>query len=183
MRNKKVVIIGSGLGGLSCGVILARNGFDVTVFEKSSQIGGCLQCFSRRGAKFETGMHFIGSAAKGQTLSNLMDYLEITKDIQLSQLDKTGYDVIALGGDTFKFANGRERFIAQMSEYFPKQRENIIRYYDLIEKVASASSLHSLDLIETDTVINAQYQMQSINAVLDELITDPLLAKVLVGNL
>lgn len=183
MRNKKVVIIGSGLGGLSCGVILARNGFDVTVFEKSSQIGGCLQCFSRRGAKFETGMHFIGSAAKGQTLSNLMDYLEITKDIQLSQLDKTGYDVIALGGDTFKFANGREQFIAQMSEYFPKQRENIIRYYDLIEKVASASSLHSLDLIETDTVINAQYQMQSINAVLDELITDPLLAKVLVGNL
>ena len=96
MHNKKVVIIGSGLGGLSCGVILAKNGFDVAVLEKSAQIGGCLQCFSRHGAKFETGMHFIGSAEKGQTLSVLMDYLEINKDIRLSQLDTTGYDVISI---------------------------------------------------------------------------------------
>ena len=29
--KKRCVIIGSGLGGLSCGVILARNGYDVTV--------------------------------------------------------------------------------------------------------------------------------------------------------
>lgn len=67
---KRVIIIGSGLGGLSCGVILAKNGYHVTLLEQSQQIGGCLQCFYRHGAKFETGMHFIGSAAEGQTLSN-----------------------------------------------------------------------------------------------------------------
>lgn len=183
MHNKKVVIIGSGLGGLSCGVILAKNGFDVTVLEKSAQIGGCLQCFSRHGAKFETGMHFIGSAEKGQTLSVLMDYLEINKDIRLSQLDTTGYDVISLCGETFKFANGRDQFISQMVEYFPHQRENIINYYNLVEMVSNASSLHSLNYIEADTVINTRYQMQSVNTVLDEVITDPLLAKVLVGTL
>lgn len=60
---KKCIIIGSGLGGLSCGVILARNGYDVSILEQHYQIGGCLQCFSRKGVKFETGMHFIGSAA------------------------------------------------------------------------------------------------------------------------
>lgn len=183
MHRKKVVIIGSGLGGLSCGVILAKNGYEVTVLEKAAQIGGCLQCFSRHGAKFETGMHFIGSAAKGQTLSRLMDYLEISKDIQLSQLDPMGYDVVALGGDTFKFANGREQFIAQMAEYFPRQRENIAKYYDLVEEVAGASSLHSLKYAESDAVINTKYQLLPINAVIEELITDPLLAKVLVGNL
>ena len=61
-QQKKVIIIGSGLGGLSCGTILAKNGYAVTVLEQGVQVGGCLQCFSRRGAKFETGMHFIGSA-------------------------------------------------------------------------------------------------------------------------
>jgi len=66
--TKKCVIIGSGLGGLSSGVILAKNGYDVTVLEKHFQIGGCLQCFCRDGVKFETGMHFIGSADKGQTM-------------------------------------------------------------------------------------------------------------------
>ena len=61
-ENTKVIIIGSGLGGLSSGVILAKNGYDVTILEKGAQIGGCLQCFTRHGAKFETGMHFIGRA-------------------------------------------------------------------------------------------------------------------------
>ena len=57
---KKCIIIGSGLGGLSTSVILAKNGYDVTILEQASQIGGCLQCFQRDGVKFETGMHFIG---------------------------------------------------------------------------------------------------------------------------
>ena len=47
-QQKKVIIIGSGLGGLSCGAILAKNGYDVTVLEQGVQVGGCLQCFSRR---------------------------------------------------------------------------------------------------------------------------------------
>ena len=50
MQQKKVVVIGSGLGGLSTGVILAKNGYQVTVLEQGQQIGGCLQCFSRYGA-------------------------------------------------------------------------------------------------------------------------------------
>ena len=69
MSKQRVIIIGSGMGGLSCGVILAKNGYEVTVLEQGVQIGGCLQCFSRRGARFETGMHFIGSASEGQTLA------------------------------------------------------------------------------------------------------------------
>ncbi len=71
----KVIVIGSGLGGLSCGYILQKNGYDVTVLEQGMQIGGCLQCFTRKGVKFETGMHFIGSAAEGQTMNKVMRYL------------------------------------------------------------------------------------------------------------
>jgi all-trans-retinol 13,14-reductase len=114
MSKKKIVIIGSGLGGLSTAVILAKNGYEVTVLEQGSQIGGCLQCFVRRGAKFETGMHFIGSADAGQTLDSLMKYLEIKDSIGLSRLDTMGYDVVSLMGDKFKFANGKENFISQM---------------------------------------------------------------------
>ena len=182
-QQKKVIIIGSGLGGLSCGAILAKNGYDVTVLEQGVQVGGCLQCFSRRGAKFETGMHFIGSAAHGQTLDKLMRYLEIDKTVTLSQLDPQGYDVVALGGKKYAFANGREAFLKQMTEYFPSQHDNLVRYYDLIEEIANASSLHSLKYADSDSPLNMEYQLRSINAVIEEVITDPLLAKVLVGNL
>ena len=180
---KRVVIIGSGLGGLSCGVILARKGFDVTVLEQGTQVGGCLQCFTRRGGKFETGMHFIGSASEGQTLDRLLSFLEVRQDITLSQLNPTGYDIVSLCGQHFRFANGREEFINQMSGYFPKQRDALERYFDLVDKVASASSMHSLNHVETDVAVNLEFQMRTINEVIDSVITDPLLAKVLVGNL
>jgi all-trans-retinol 13,14-reductase len=179
----KVVIIGSGLGGLSCGVTLAKNGYEVTVLEQGAQIGGCLQCFSRNGARFETGMHFVGSASEGQTLDRLMHYLEIRDHVRLSQLDPEGYEVIALNGKQYRYVNGREGFIDQMATYFPHQRDNLVRYFDLIEKVAGASSLHSLKYAESDIAVNTEYQLRSINNVLDEVITDPELAKVLVGNL
>ena len=171
------------MGGLSCGVILAKNGYEVTVLEQGVQIGGCLQCFSRRGARFETGMHFIGSASEGQTLDKLLQYLEVKKDIQLSELAKNGYDVVCLDGVRYKFANGREAFVDQMAGYFPHQRQQLNQYFDLIEKVSGASSLHSLKHAESDAAINTEFQLRSINEVLDSVITDPLLAKVLVGSL
>lgn len=182
-EKKKVVIIGSGLGGLSCGIILLKNGYDVTVLEQSNQVGGCLQCFKRRGAKFETGMHFIGSAADGQTMNKLLRYLEVYDDIKLSPLDAEGYDVVALCGKRYKFPVGKENFIRQMSEYFPRQSHNIRKYYETVEMIANASSLHSLKYAETDSHVAMEYNMRSIDDVMAELIDDPLLADVLVGNL
>ena len=183
LERKKVVIIGSGLGGLSCGVILQKNGYDVTVLEQSTQIGGCLQCFSRKGAKFETGMHFIGSAADGQTMNKLMRYLEIYDDVKLSPLDADRYDVVNLGGREYKFACGKEAFIRQMTEYFPDQEANLRRYYDTVEMIANASSLHSLKYAEQDNSTATEFHLRSLDDVMQQLISNPTLAKVLVGNL
>lgn len=182
-EHKNVVVIGSGLGGLACAVILAKNGYHVTVLEQAAQIGGCLQCFTRKGVKFETGMHFIGSAAHGQTLDKMMHYLEIDKDVHLSPLDPQGYDVISLGEKIYRIPNGRDAFLHQMTKYFPDQKDNLINYFDLIENIANASSLHSLKKAETDSMINAEYQLRSINDVMDKLFTNSTLANVLVGNL
>ena len=63
-----VIIIGSGLGGLQCGYMLAKKGFKVCVLEKNYQIGGCLQSFRRNGYTFDTGFHHVGSLGKGESL-------------------------------------------------------------------------------------------------------------------
>ena len=57
MEKDKVIVIGAGLGGLECGYILAKNGFDVTVLEQDGQTGGCLQTFVRGRALFDTGLN------------------------------------------------------------------------------------------------------------------------------
>ena len=113
---KKCVIIGSGLGGLSCGSILSKNGYEVTVLEQGDQPGGCLQCFRRGKAVFETGMHYIGSAASGQTLNTLLRYLDVEPEIRLSRLDPKGYDVISLMGQHYSLANG--------TKHLPKSSHN-----------------------------------------------------------
>ena len=51
-----VIIIGSGLGGLECGYILARHGRRVLLLEQGAQPGGCLQSYRRREQAFDTGL-------------------------------------------------------------------------------------------------------------------------------
>jgi len=155
----------------------------VTVLEKHFQIGGCLQCFSRDGVKFETGMHFIGSADKGQTMDMMFKYLEVDNDVALSRLDKTGYDIVSFGGKRYRFANGRNNFINQMLAYFPDSEHDLNSYCDIIEKVSAASSLHSLEHTQTDEAINNEYLLRSIDDVLNETIHNEELRNVLVGNL
>lgn len=181
--KQKAIIIGSGLGGLSTAVVLAKNGYDVTVLEQQAQAGGCLQCFTRQGAMFETGMHYVGSAAPGQTLDRLLRYLEVRDSIELQQLDPTGYDVIGLSGEQFRFATGREAFIDTLAARFPSERDGLNRYYDLIESVANASSLHSLRHAERTDMVDSESQLRAVDNVVASVIRDPLLEKVLVGNL
>ncbi len=171
------------MGGLASGAILARNGYKVTVLEQNAQVGGCLQCFSRKGVVFETGMHFIGSADKGQILHSLLHYLGIYDKLQLSRLDTAGYDVVSLAGSRFAYANGREPFIEQLSSYFPGQSDNLNRYFDAVGKVAAASSVESFKASGSNYAINTEYQLRSADDVLDEIFDNALLKSVLMGTL
>lgn len=180
--GKKCVIIGSGLGGLSTGVILARHGYRVTVLEQGRRIGGCLQCFERRGVRFETGMHFIGSALPGQTLYRLMRYLGIA-DIPLSPLDTTGYDIIRLGDSEFRYANGTDAFVDTLATQFPAERDNLHRYMEIVGQVAAMSSLHTLDPEAHEFNLDSHYHTVNVNSVVDSLFDDPLLRQVIVGNI
>lgn len=182
MQRQKAIIIGSGMGGLSCGVILAKNGYDVTVLEQGFQIGGCLQCFSRGGVRFETGMHFVGSADPGQVLHQLFDYLEILPDVQLSRLDTSAYNIISLAGERFAFANGRENFIETMLQKFPAEADSLARYFDTVQQVADVCGLSQMQSAQdSDTLM--QYQLTSMGEVLRQTVRDPHLRDVLCGDL
>lgn len=53
--NKKVVVIGAGIGGLGTAGLFARKGYDVTVFEKNATPGGRANIFEKDGFKFDMG--------------------------------------------------------------------------------------------------------------------------------
>ncbi|HIZ87739.1 MAG TPA: NAD(P)/FAD-dependent oxidoreductase [Candidatus Coprenecus pullistercoris] len=178
--EKSVVIIGSGLGGLSTGVILARNGYRVTVLEQSPVTGGCLQCFVRGGAMFETGLHYIGSADPGQQLYRMLDYLGVMRDIRLSRLDPDGYNTVSVSGHRFRIPNGREAFIERLGEDFPAEKDNIARYYDTVTAVAESSPFYKFD--SEGMFLPEEGVSGSMSSVIDSLVRDPLLREVLSGD-
>ena len=52
---KKIIIIGSGIGGLSLAIRLQAKGFQVTVLEKNENVGGHAYQFKIDGYTFDLG--------------------------------------------------------------------------------------------------------------------------------
>ncbi|MDR0412497.1 MAG: NAD(P)/FAD-dependent oxidoreductase [Dysgonamonadaceae bacterium] len=180
--DKHVIIIGSGLGGLTCGYILAKNGYRVSLFEKNARLGGCLQTFTRGGAKFETGMHYIGGMDPGQNLHRFFRYLSLLPDVELCALDRMAYDVISIAGKRFAFANGQENFVETLAQHFPGERNNLQNYYRTIEQVALHSPLYTLQYSPSLNLLNPDYIKKSADALIASTIGHPLLRQVVAGN-
>ncbi|UWZ81681.1 phytoene desaturase family protein [Occallatibacter riparius] len=53
--SKHVAVIGAGIGGMSAAIMLARQGFDVTIIEKNDQLGGKLNQLQTQGFSFDLG--------------------------------------------------------------------------------------------------------------------------------
>ncbi|MDR1274626.1 MAG: NAD(P)/FAD-dependent oxidoreductase [Odoribacteraceae bacterium] len=181
--DKHVIIIGSGLGGLTCAYILAKNGYRVTVLEKNAQFGGCLQNFTRRGVKFETGMHYVGSLGEGEVLRAFFNYLSLLPAVETRALDRMAYDVISIAGERFPFANGEENFVETLARRFPAERQRLRDYVRAIAGVANASPLHSLRPADEMAFLDPAHVRRSASEVIESTIGDPLLREVLAGNL
>lgn len=97
MAGKRVIIIGAGFGGLLCGRVLSRKGFDVTLLEQGRQAGGALQTFVREGIRFDTGFHSVGGLGPGEPLE------AIFRPLGLMDLPwvRTDLDEIVGQGDCF----------------------------------------------------------------------------------
>lgn len=182
MMARRAVIIGSGLGGLSCGVMLARMGWRVTVLERQQRIGGCLQCFMRGGARFETGMHFVGSLEQGQILQPYASFLGLD-DVPFSRLDTDAYNVISLAGDRFMIPNGREAFVQSLSKQAGGHADELAAYYELVRRVSANTSVASVGSTVTDMGLFTRYHLMPFDEAIASVVHDELLQRILVGHL
>ncbi|MCD9014556.1 phytoene desaturase family protein [Parachryseolinea silvisoli] len=163
-----VVIIGSGLGGLACGAILAKEGYKVCILEKNKQIGGTLQTFVRERVIFDSGVHYVGGLDKGQNLYQLFQYLGILDKLKMRKMD-TEFDNVVFGDDpkVYKYAQGYENFIQTLAKDFPEEEEALRKYCDAIKDICSKFPMYNLrngDYFEKVSVleIDTQTFLQSI---------------------
>ncbi|MDR0325277.1 MAG: NAD(P)/FAD-dependent oxidoreductase [Oscillospiraceae bacterium] len=65
--SKKVIIIGAGIAGLSAGIYAKRSGFDVTLIEQHSIVGGTCTSWKRKGYLFEGAVHWLTGSSPAVT--------------------------------------------------------------------------------------------------------------------
>ena len=130
-----VLIIGSGLGGLECGALLAKRGLKVLVLEGSNQPGGCMQSFRRGGLHYDTGLHYVGGLAPGQTMHDAFAELGLL-DLPWQRMDED-FDHVIIGGRHFAFHQGYEAFVEELAKDFPHQREALESYVRRLQNITS----------------------------------------------
>ena len=98
--NLDAIVIGSGIGGMTTAVLLAKTGKRVLVLEQHDQAGGCCHTFIDKGYEFDVGIHYIGEVNPGNINRTLLD--QITE----GQLDwaplEDMYDIVQIEYDKTK---------------------------------------------------------------------------------
>ena len=130
-----VLIIGSGLGGLECGALLAQRGLRVLVLEGSNQPGGCMQSFRRGGLHYDTGLHYVGGLAPGQAMHKAFAQLGLM-DLPWQRMDED-FDHIIIGGRYFAFHQGYEAFVEGLAKDFPHQREALQSFVQRLQNITA----------------------------------------------
>lgn len=135
--DKKVIIIGAGPGGLTAGMILAHEGFDVTIFEKEDKVGGRNAYIEQGGYKFDIGptflmMKFVLDEIFQKTGRKSQDYLNFTKLEPMYDLyfvDKK----ISIYSDDQKMKDEIKRVFpgeeAGLDKFYPKEKKKYEKTY------------------------------------------------------
>ncbi len=118
------LIIGSGVGGLSIGIILARLGRRVAIIEKNPLPGGLMRGYIRGGVDCPVGVHYFGAFAEGQPLRRMFDYLGVNaaaeRMARVGPIDRYLFDDF-----TFDLPEGIDAFAEALTTAFPEDRRSI----------------------------------------------------------
>lgn len=119
-----VIIIGAGLGGLSCGAAFARQGFKPLVIEQHDKPGGYATAFKRPGGfLFDVSLHSTTVGERNGIYNLIEGFPEIT-DVEFL-LHPTLLRSIFPEHDFTIAQRNPEACIQQLSRFFPDEKEGI----------------------------------------------------------
>ncbi len=127
MRGKDeydVIVVGSGIGGLTCASILSKEGYKTLVMEQHYVVGGYCSSFYRMGFTFNVGVENISGVDDGA-----MKYI-------LSELNLKPEELFVRNSMRFIFnqkqidVNGSDDFKNALLKIFPEEAQSIHAFFD-----------------------------------------------------
>jgi phytoene dehydrogenase-like protein len=133
--NKKIIIIGAGIAGLSAGIHACRNGYETEIFEKHTLPGGLCTAWERKGYTFDGCIHWlVGTKPKSQFNRLWQEVCDLDKmEIIESEVFLT---IEGTGGKVLRIFNDIDRLESHLLEYSPQDEA-------VIKELAGAARLMS----------------------------------------
>lgn len=164
-----VIIIGGGLGGLTAGAKLSKEGKHVLLLEQHDRPGGCATTFTRKGYTMEVGLHEMDGLHSADGKTKIFNDLGLFDGVEYLQLP-----------EFFRFYNGRtdlvmphdkDQAMEMLKSHFPAEQEGIDAYF---ARLMNARRINVMERDKPDI---------SIGEYLDSIFKNEEIKLVLMGNL
>jgi len=131
-----VLVIGSGIGGLTTAALLAESGRKVAVLEQHYTAGGYTHSYDRGDYDWDVGVHYIGDMGRPTDARRLMDFLT-EGGVDWAPMD-AHFDRFFVGDRVYDAVAGREEFRQNLVDRFPAEAAAIDRYMALLSEIGRA---------------------------------------------
>jgi all-trans-retinol 13,14-reductase len=185
------IVIGSGLGAMTFGAVMAKRGKKILLLEKHYVAGGFTHVFKRKEYEWDVGIHYVGDVHKDFTFMSIMfDYIS-DHQLKWQEMDEV-YDRVVLGENVYDFKSGKENFIEMLYERFPGHEAEVDKYIETVYKASSKNKRFFqekaypslLSTIAGPFIRNGYYEFsdRTTKEVLDEISDNDELKAVIAGQ-
>lgn len=146
LKNRKtnswdVIVIGSGIAGMSCAATLAKTGKKVLVLEQHNIPGGYTHMFTRKGFSWDVGVHAIGQMEPRSRVSRLLGWLTDQK-MKWNSLGNPYDEFYFPDHFSIGFPDNREKFESLLKEKFPHEVPAIEQFFKICRKAVKESIIY-----------------------------------------
>lgn len=181
MKKYDVALIGAGISSLTAGILLARKGYKVGVFEKIKKPGGYLHCFRRFGASFDSGAHYVGAVEKRQPFRVLLEYLDCWDEDLFVPLDSEGFDHFHFPDFEVRIPKGYDAFTKELTKKFPKEENGIQNFLNEVQETTQHFQTYNFsENIDTGALLRAMDT--PLKAVVDKHFATPDIKRVITAH-